>query len=90
MPRPSLRSTSWRKKKITTPGGRKKLHYLKRKNAAAKCAVCGKVLHGVPKKTTEEMKKLPKTKKRPERPYGGNLCAGCLKKKLVMENVKKV
>ena len=82
MPRPALRSTSWIKKKVTTPGGKKKVHYLKRKNSAAKCASCGKTLNGVPKKTTSEIRKLPKTKKRPERPYGGNLCHACLKEKI--------
>ncbi len=90
MPRPALRSTSWKRKKITTPGGTKKIHYTKPKNAAAKCADCGKSLQGVPKATTDRLKKLPKTKKRPERAYGGNLCAGCLKKKLIMENIEKV
>lgn len=89
MPRPALRSTSWIKKKITTPGGSKKTHYLKKKNANAKCASCGKGLNGVPKTTDDRMKKISKTKKRPERAYGGNLCAKCLKNKIIAENNKK-
>ncbi|NOX71994.1 MAG: 50S ribosomal protein L34e [Candidatus Micrarchaeota archaeon] len=89
MPRPALRSTSWIKKKLTTPGGKKVTHYLKRKNSAAKCAVCGKTLNAVPKMAPDKLKKLPKTKKRPERPYGGNLCHKCLKEKLMKENIEK-
>ena len=39
----------------------------------ARCAICKKPLHGIPK----EVRKLPTSKKRVERPYGGNLCSKC-------------
>jgi large subunit ribosomal protein L34e len=37
------------------------------------------------------MRKLAKTKKRPERPYGGNLCSECMRevfRKQVVEKFK--
>ena len=88
MPKPSLRSTSWRKVKVKTPGGKSVTHYTKRKNAKSKCAECKAELHGVARGTTDRIKKLPKTKKRPERPYGGTLCSKCSRKKFIEENAK--
>ncbi len=43
-----------------------------------RCARCGAILNGVPIKEGER-RKLPKTKKRPERMFGGVLCAKCLR-----------
>ena len=82
MVRPALRSRSFRKMKLNTPGGRVVMHYLKRKNSQAKCGDCGKALAGTPIKLTSDIKKIPKTKKRPERLYGGNLCHKCTKQRI--------
>ncbi len=68
-----------KKVKKRTPGGRIVVHLKKKKPKVAKCAICKKPLHGIPRLTPKELKKLPKTKKRPERPYGGYLCSKCLK-----------
>ncbi len=70
------------------PGGKLKIHYEKRKPARAKCASCGKPLAGVPKERPYKMKKLPKTKKRPQRIYGGILCHSCTKSKII-EKIRK-
>ena len=35
------------------------------------------------------MAKLPKTKKRPERPFGGNLCSDCMRK-IMKEKARSV
>ncbi|MBW2968785.1 50S ribosomal protein L34e [Candidatus Woesearchaeota archaeon] len=66
-----------------TPGGKTKKVYLKRKPAKAQCAECGAYLKGVPRERAYKMRKLPKTKKRPERPYGGKLCSKCSRKKII-------
>ena len=73
MPRPSKRSTSLRKVKKKLPGGRVKHAYLKRKPKKAVCAVSRTPLPGVPQGRPYKVKKLSKTQRRPERPYGGVL-----------------
>jgi len=87
MPRPSQRSRSFRRVKVNTPSGSPRVHYLKRRPGPAKCRVCKKQLHGVPRKTPILMKKLAKTEKRPERPYGGNLCSSCTRDILRKKNL---
>ncbi|MCS7123688.1 MAG: hypothetical protein RMJ17_03935 [Candidatus Aenigmarchaeota archaeon] len=42
----------------------------------AKCAICKKDLHGVPK----NVKKLPESKKKVARKFGGYLCGSCIRK----------
>lgn len=80
MVRPRLRSKSLKRKKVRTPGNRLVTRYEKRKPKVAKCAVCGKPLHGVPRLRASELRKLSKSKRRPERPFGGNLCSECMRK----------
>ncbi len=58
-------------------------HYKKPKPAKAKCADCGKVLAGVPQARPVKMMNMPKTAKRPERPYGGKLCSACMRKTII-------
>jgi len=62
---------------VRTPGSRTTIQFKKKKPSKAKCGSCGKVLSGVPRKLPSKMKNLSKTKKRPERPYGGVLCSAC-------------
>jgi large subunit ribosomal protein L34e len=76
--RPALRSRSLRRIYRRTPGGRLVVHYEKRKPNPARCAKCGKPLNGVPRLRPSRLRKLSKTAKRPERPYGGVYCASCL------------
>ncbi len=78
MPRPMYRSRSWRKVKKTTPRGELVVHYEKRRPGKARCAICGKELHGVPTLRPYRLSKLAKTMKRPERIYGGVVCPTCL------------
>ncbi len=74
-----LRSRSLKRSQKKVPGGRTVTHYKKKKPSIAKCARCGKPLQGVPRKRPSELKKLPKSQRRPERPYGGNLCSECMR-----------
>ena len=83
MPAPRLRSTSVRKVAKKLPGGRTTIHFSKRKPKAAVCGSCGAILKGVPRELPFRMKNIPKTKKRPQRPYGGVLCTRCTRKKIV-------
>ena len=82
MPRPSQRSRSLRRVKRKTPGGRSVIHYERRKHSIAKCSACKKPLSGVPRERDSGIAKLPKTKKRPDRPFGGNLCSSCMRREM--------
>jgi large subunit ribosomal protein L34e len=54
-----------------------------RKPSPAHCALCHRRLHGVPRRGTGELAKLSRTEKRPERAFGGTLCANCTRDVLV-------
>lgn len=77
MPRPALRSRSYKRIKVRVPSGETRVHYERRKSFVPRCARCGAILGGVPRKPSEH-RRLPKTMKRPERPFGGVLCHRCL------------
>ena len=77
MTEPYKRSRSLRRLQVKVSGGRTIVQYKKKKPRKAKCGSCGIILKGVPRERPLKMSKLPKTKKRPERPYGGNLCSKC-------------
>ncbi|MCK4497515.1 MAG: 50S ribosomal protein L34e [Candidatus Aenigmarchaeota archaeon] len=87
MPRPALRSRTLRRVKKRLPGGAFIIHYLKRRPSPARCAVCGKKLHGVPRAKPSIIRRISKSKKAPSRPYGGNLCSSCAREK-VKEKVR--
>jgi len=83
MPRGMHKSNTLRKVFVKAPGNTTKVHYRKRKPGKAKCAKCEAVLPGVPSERPVIMKNLPKSMKRPERPYGGTLCTKCMRKVMV-------
>ena len=83
MPAPRLRSRSLRKVYRKVPGGRTSIHFKKRKPKAAKCGNCGAVLKGVPRELPFKMRSMAKTRKRPERPFGGVLCSRCMRKEMI-------
>ena len=78
-----IKSRTFRRIKVKLPGNRVTVHYRKRKPRQAICAGCGAVLHGVPRERPYKMRNLPKTMKRPERPYGGVLCSECTRKVMI-------
>ena len=82
MVRPALRSRSFVRKTIKTPAGAERVHYTKRRHSPTICANCKKPLHGVPRKRDIDIARLAKSQKRPERPYGGNLCSACMREKI--------
>ncbi len=83
MPAPRLRSRSIRKIFTKVPGGRTSVQYKRKKPKMAKCSNCGDVLKGVPHELPYKMRTLAKTKKRPERPFGGLLCSRCMRLEII-------
>ena len=77
MPANRFRSRSYKRMNKKTPGGVNVLRYKKKKPGKHVCAECGAILHGVPRGRPFEIKKLSKSQKRPNRPFGGNLCPKC-------------
>jgi large subunit ribosomal protein L34e len=87
VPRPMYRSRSLRRVYVRLPGGETTIHYEKRRPGPARCAICGRPLNGVPRLRPSELRRLPKTAKRPERMYGGVICPSCLAK-LIKKTVR--
>jgi large subunit ribosomal protein L34e len=83
MVRPFRRTHSMARIKRITPGRRQSTIYKRRRPTKARCGVCGGVLGGVPALRPSQMVKIPKVQKRPERQYGGRVCASCLKKEII-------
>ncbi len=83
MVRGMFKSRSLRKVFVKTPGSKTVVHYRKRKPSKAKCGSCGTDLKGVPRERPYKMQNMPKTAKRPERPFGGVLCSGCMRKQII-------
>ncbi len=68
-----LTSRRYRVKKIRTPGGRLSYHHKKKKTSTPKCAECKKPMQAV------NPHEKNKSRKRPNRPYAGRICASCLR-----------
>ncbi len=77
MVRGRFRSRTFRRIKLRTPGARRVVHFRRRNPNKAQCGKCGGELKGVPRMLPYEIRSTPKTKRRPERPYGGVLCSKC-------------
>lgn len=65
------------------PSRRTVLRYEKRKPSYHTCGKCGKVLHGMLRERPYNIKKYPVTARRPERPFGGNLCSACSRREII-------
>lgn len=85
MPQTRYRSRTFRRVKVTTPSGENKVKYERRKPGKHTCSVigCDRNLSGVPRGTPSEIKKINRTSRRPERPYGGNMCSECMRKEMI-------
>jgi large subunit ribosomal protein L34e len=88
MPRRALRSRSLRKMKVKLPGGAWITHYFRKNPSRPVCSGCGGELHGTAAGRPFRMIRMPKSRKRPERPYGGNLCSSCMRKRIKAEKLK--
>lgn len=85
MPKGMFKSRTLRRVFKRVPGGSTKIHYRQRKPRQAHCARCGALLAGIPRDRPATLAKLAKTRKRPERPYGGVVCSSCLKDMIKLE-----
>ncbi len=88
MPAGRHKSRTLRRVSRKTPGAKTTLQYKKRKPSKAKCGMCGAVLSGVPRERPKKMQNISKTKKRPERPFGGVLCPKCMRK-IIKESIRE-
>ena len=66
-----------RRRVFVKSSSKTKIHYRKRKPSKSKCGKCKTVLKGVPNVRAMKLKRMNKTKKRPQRPFGGVLCSKC-------------
>ncbi|MEK6951258.1 MAG: 50S ribosomal protein L34e [Nanoarchaeota archaeon] len=73
------KSGRFRRVYVKTPGGRTALHYRESKPTRAHCGQCGRALAGVPRERPVILRRIPKSSRRPERPYGGVLCSACMR-----------
>ena len=77
MPQGMFKSGRFRKVFVKTPGNETKIHYRERKPKKLTCARCDTPLSGTPREIHSKLRTMPKSSKRPERPYGGVLCSKC-------------
>ncbi len=77
MPEPRLRSRSAKKRVRRSQSGVTIALPKPKKPSPAHCALCGRNLAGVPRTGVYETAKYSKTEKRPQRVFGGVLCANC-------------
>lgn len=89
MTAPRYRTGTFKKSAKRLPGGRRTVHYKKKRPSKHVCAKCGRVLDAVPRGRPYEIRKLSKNQRKPNRPYGGNLCTNCTKQ-LFKEEARKL
>ncbi len=65
------------KRQRKSPTGKPVVKYKAAHPAKTLCALCASKLNAVPNRSTANLGKLSKTQKRPERKFGGVLCANC-------------
>jgi len=66
-----------KKKFVRVPSGKAKIKYERKGGKQSVCGICKVKLQGTPKGKASQIKKLPRTKKRPEVIFGGILCSKC-------------
>lgn len=72
-----------RVKVIKTPGGQLRYLHVKKNGTRPKCGDCGIALPGVPALRPREYANISRTQKTVQRAYGGSVCAGCVKERIV-------
>jgi len=82
-PEPRYRSRSKARKIVKTPGKKIKIHYRRRRFGKDKCAICKKELHGMSSRDPKKRRRTAKSRRSPNRMYGGYLCPSCLKTALI-------
>jgi len=80
-----FKSGHYRRVHVKVPGGRTLLKFKEKKPQQPHCGECGKPLPGIPRMFRAEAKNATKTKKRPQRPFGGVLCSSCTRKRIIAQ-----
>lgn len=83
-----FKSRTFRRVQKVTPGNKNVTHYVKKKPGRAICAKYGTPLAGVPCELPKKMQNMPKSSKRPERPFGGVLSSRAMRE-LIKEKARK-
>lgn len=85
-------------RKVKTPGSRVVVQYVQKRahgpRAPHDSCDCGKRINGIAQLRPYTYKKLSKRQKTVSRPYGGVLCAGCVKSRIIraflLEEIKSI
>jgi large subunit ribosomal protein L34e len=80
MTSPRYRSRSTRRIKKTTPGHKTRVFYKKRSPNSPICGKSKEKLHGIPRFRQKGLKSISKSKKRPNRKYGGTYSHNTVRK----------
>ena len=70
-------------KKVKTPGGHHTVQILVKKSKGAMCSECKIALPGIKHLKSSAYHTLKKRERTVSRAYGGNMCAGCVKARIV-------
>uniref|UniRef100_A0A1A9WW85 Large ribosomal subunit protein eL34 n=1 Tax=Glossina brevipalpis TaxID=37001 RepID=A0A1A9WW85_9MUSC len=79
----SYNTKSNRRRIVRTPGGRLVYQYVKKNKTVPKCGQCKEKLKGIRPTRPCERSRLSKRQKTVARTYGGVLCHGCLRERIV-------
>ena len=83
----SYNTKSNKVRKVKTPGSRLVVQYVQKRahgpRAPHDSCDCGKRINGIAQLRPYHYKKLSKRQKTVSRPYGGVLCAGCVKSRII-------
>ncbi|XP_055838917.1 60S ribosomal protein L34-like [Episyrphus balteatus] len=79
----SYNTKSNRRRIVRTPGGRLVYQYVKKNKTVPKCGQCKEKLKGIRPTRPCERSRLSKRQKTVRRTYGGVLCHGCLRERIV-------
>ncbi len=77
------KSRTFRRVFKRTPSGKTKIDYVKPVPAKLRCAKCDKELMGIRRLSASKLAGAAKTSKRPNRPYAGNYCSPCSRRKII-------
>lgn len=85
MARPGMLTRSRANRTIKTPGGRLVVHRRKIYKTGGICPIGGSKLQLPQKSITGQSRRASKSSKRPNRPYGGVISAGALRRAIATE-----
>jgi large subunit ribosomal protein L34e len=83
----SYNTASNKVRRVRTPGSRVVVHYVQKKASGVKAphdsCDCGKRVNGIPKLSSAEYSRISRRQKTVSRAYGGVLCPGCVKQRII-------